>query len=471
MLMIQQQSVPPLHELAALLDGKLLRLEELPIEDKLGRHLLSENLLATKPALQKSFLRTKCMRCGNESARQFAKMPCKKCENTHFYCRSCIDMGRLMECDVLYYWNGPPAVWPKHENPCSWEGTLTRAQEKAALRITEAILNRENEILTWAVCGAGKTEMLFPAISKALEEGMRICLATPRADVVRELKPRLEKAFQDIPIQALYGGSKDKHKHAQLLIATTHQLLRYEDAFDVMVIDEVDAFPFHADPALPFAEKRSRKSTCTTIYLTATPREVLKTKILRDKLAHVFVPVRFHGHPLPVPQLKMWLALNKELPKQNASNPLFRWLLNRRNPERQLLLFLPTVELTNQLKTPFTNLMLEHKLINHPDELDAVHAAEPDREAKVMSFRDKKLKVILTTTILERGVTFPSVDVAILDAGHDVFDEAALVQIAGRAGRNANDPTGEVMFFHDGKTEAMLAAIYSIKQMNKRGGF
>lgn len=469
--MIQEKLKRDLAELASTLDGKLLRLEELPIDRKLTRFLLSRNLLKTKPALTKSFLRTRCMRCGNETPRKFAEIPCQKCNKAHFYCRNCMDMGRLMECDVLYYWNGPSAVWSKQKNPCSWEGTLTRAQEKAALRIKEAITNREKEILTWAVCGAGKTEMLFPGISKALEEGMRICLATPRADVVRELKPRLEKAFRHIPIQALYGGSKDKHKQAQLIIATTHQLLRYEKAFDVMIIDEVDAFPFHADPALPFAQKRSAKRNCTTIYLTATPREDLKAEIRRGKLTHVFVPVRYHGHPLPVPKLKMWHSLNKELPKLQSSNPLLYWLLNRQNPKRQLLVFVPTVERAGQLKTPLTNLMLKHKLIHHPNQLGSVHASDPDRERKVVSFREKTLKVILTTTILERGVTFPSVDVAILDAGHDVFDEAALVQIAGRAGRNSNDPTGEVLFFHDGKTEAMLAAIYAIKQMNKRGGF
>ena len=470
-LLSKEKTERNLPELASILDGKLLRFEELPIDRELTRFLLSRNLLKTKPALTKSFLRTQCNRCGNEAPRKFAKIPCDKCNNPHFYCRNCIDMGRLMECDVLYYWNGPPAVWSKHENACSWKGTLTRAQEKAAIRIKEAIINGEKEILTWAVCGAGKTEMLFPGISKALEEGLRVCLATPRADVVRELKPRLEEAFRNIPIQALYGGSKDKHKQAQLVIATTHQLLRYERAFDVMIIDEVDAFPFHADPALPFAQKRSAKRKCTTVYLTATPRADLKARIRRGKLAHVFVPVRYHGHPLPVPVLKMWLGLNKELRKLNAPNPVLHWLLNRESPERQLLVFVPTVELTNQLKTPLTNILLNHKLIHHPNELSAVHASDPDREGKVMSFRDKTLKVILTTTILERGVTFPSVDVAILDAGHEVFDEAALVQIAGRAGRNANDPTGEVLIFHDGKTEAMLAAIYSIKQMNKRGGF
>src|SRR5699024_6521021 len=100
-----------------------------------------------------------------------------------------------------------------------------------------------------------------------------------------------------------------------------------------------------------------------------------------------------------------------------------------------------------------------------------VHADDEQRKEKVRQFRNKEITTLITTTILERGVTFPSVDVAILDAGHVVFDEAALVQMAGRAGRSADDPTGEVVFFHDGKTKAMVDAVRSIQEMNKRGGF
>ncbi len=76
-----------------------------------------------------------------------------------------------------------------------------------------------------------------------------------------------------------------------------------------------------------------------------------------------------------------------------------------------------------------------------------VHAEDSKREEKVELFRRKEIDILFTTTILERGVTFPAIDVAVLHAGHDVFDEAALVQIAGRAGRSPQDPTGEVLFF------------------------
>ena len=380
-------------------------------------------------------------------------------------------MGRVMECESLYHWPNQQQIWPAHKNPCTWKGELTPSQQQASDRIVQAVQTIERELLIWAVCGAGKTEMLFPGITEALKRGMRICIATPRADVVRELKPRLQQSFANIKIQALYGGSEDKDGTTQLIIATTHQLIRFKEAFDMMVIDEIDAFPFHADPTLTFAANRAKKINSTMVYLTATPRKRHQSLIRKKKLPHVFVPIRYHGHSLPVPQTKVSFFLRKDLQNDLPPAAFISWLDKRINQKRQLLIFVPTVLMAENLFDNIGKELIRKKVIKKHDQFDYVHAEDPERAQKVQRFREKELTVILTTTILERGVTFPSVDVAILDAGHDVFDEAALVQIAGRAGRSADDPTGEVVFFHEGKTEAMVQAINSIKQMNKRGGF
>jgi competence protein ComFA len=101
--------------------------------------------------------------------------------------------------------------------------------------------------------------------------------------------------------------------------------------------------------------------------------------------------------------------------------------------------------------------------------IEAVHAEDPDRKEKVQQMRRKELALLLTTTILERGVTFPNIDVAVIGAEDTIFTESALVQIAGRAGRSAEHPTGNVTFFHYGKTEAMLKARKQIVTMNREG--
>lgn len=451
--------------------GKLLLRREIPLDDTAFKQLLAtKQFTPLKPIKEKNF-HLHCERCGNEKSSLFGKFPCTQCESTHVYCRKCIEMGRVSECEKLYLWTGEKPIWPRHESPCTWEGSLTAAQQKAADRIVSAIRINEKETLIWAVCGAGKTEMLFPGITEALICGKRVCLATPRADVVKELYPRLQQAFRAVTIQALYGGSLDKAGTAQLIIATTHQLLRYQEAFDVIIIDEIDAFPFHADPSLPYAANRAKKSESATVYLTATPRSKQRKRIQRKQLPHIFVPLRFHGKPLPVPKAKMCFSLKRDLQNLTIPKTIINWLKNRKNPGRQLLIFTPTIMLAEKLQKPFEILLLQTGLLHSAKQLQSVHAQDPDRGIKVQAFREKEIVALITTTILERGVTFPSVDVVILDAGHDVFDEAALVQIAGRAGRSPDDPTGEVILFHQGKTEAIHEAITSIKEMNKRGGF
>ncbi|RYG74386.1 DEAD/DEAH box helicase [Lentibacillus lipolyticus] len=444
--------------------GKRLLRSEILLDDPLFQQLINTSYFTPVPSIVRNYFQTQCQRCGNQKRSLFGSIPCYSCGNVHVYCRKCIDMGRVMTCTPLYEWTGPEMDWPHHSNACTWSGELTEPQRKGADCIVQAIQHREKELLVWAVCGAGKTEMLIPGITEALRHGQRICLATPRADVVQELLPRLQQAFAKLEIQALYGGSRDREATAQFIIATTHQMMRFKHAFDTVIIDEVDAFPYTNDPSLPFAARRAIKPEGTTIYLTATPRQQHQMQIASKKLPHVFVPLRFHGHPLPVPEYRMCYTMKKDLATYRPPKAFLKWYHRRKHPERQLLLFVPSIRLAEGLSEQLSDIL-------HDCVIQAVHASDKGREQKVQQFRNREFDLLVTTTILERGVTFPAVDVAVLAANHTVFDEAALVQIAGRAGRSPNDPEGEVLFFHDGKTEAMGAAVRSIKRMNKRGGF
>ncbi|MRH41965.1 DNA/RNA helicase [Aquibacillus halophilus] len=446
--------------------GKLLLQSEIPLEPSTFTHLVSINYLTPVIAIEKTPWGHRCRRCGVHKKRMLAFMPCAKCGKTHLYCRNCIEMGRITSCEPLYYWTGPLPSWTKQVKACQWQGELSRYQQTASEQIVTTMKRGNDELLVWAVCGAGKTEMLFDGIGKSIEEGKRVCLATPRTDVVREILPRFRSAFPDTDISGLYGGSEDKDGTGQLVISTTHQLFRFAHAFDIVIIDEIDAFPFHSDPSLIFAANRAAKPDAARIYLTATPRQKQRQRVESKKLNAVFVPVRFHGHPLPVPTLQMDFQLKSSLKKYNPPKTFFTWYKNRSNPKRQLLIFVPTIKLAEEMveTLSFSLNLTENNPIYH------VHASDSNREERVQQFRDKEFSILITTTILERGVTFPSVDVVVIDAGHSVFDEAALVQIAGRAGRSPNDPTGEVIFFHEGKTNAIVQAVKSINLMNKRGG-
>nr|WP_313784528.1 DEAD/DEAH box helicase [Paenibacillus larvae] len=126
-----------------------------------------------------------------------------------------------------------------------------------------------DRFLIWAVTGAGKTEMIFPLIAHELARGGRVLIATPRRDVVLELAPRIAKAFAGVELAVLYGGSTDRWERGALTIATTHQLLRFTQAFDLVVIDELDAFPYHKNP-VPLLLAAPHCAACS--LRTSSPR-------------------------------------------------------------------------------------------------------------------------------------------------------------------------------------------------------
>lgn len=152
--------------------------------------------------------------------------------------------------------------------------------------------------------------------------------------------------------------------------------------------------------------------------------------------------------------------LHRSLNKGQLPAHLLRTIAAQQTTARQLLLFLPSIKKAEEIASFLKEAGYEVK---------SVHAEDDHRAEKIQSFRNKEYRILVTTTILERGVTFPSVDVYVIDAGHVVFDEAALVQIAGRAGRSADDPDGDVRFYHIGKTDEMLDAVEAVKKMNKLG--
>lgn len=250
-------------------------LEEQFIEHNLSPSELIKNAyIQQMPSMIKRMFSVMCNRCGNKKRSFIGEIDCKRCNATHYYCRRCIQMGRVLECTPLYYWVGPEMIYPKQNHPCIWKGQLTPSQQHASDVAVQAVEQKER-LLIWGVCGAGKTEMIFAAITKALQRKQRICIATPRSDVVRELTPRFQNAFPHTIVQSLYAGSKENNDQAQLTISTTHQLIHFNETFDTIIIDEIDAFPYHADDMLPFVTSRSVKQNGTTIYLTADRKSVV----------------------------------------------------------------------------------------------------------------------------------------------------------------------------------------------------
>lgn len=366
-------------------------------------------------------------------------------------------MKRVRSDQALYYF--PQEDFPK-QDVLKWRGQLTPFQEKVSEGLLQAV-DKQEPTLVHAVTGAGKTEMIYQVVAKVIDEGGAVCLASPRIDVCLELYKRLQNDFAcEI---ALLHGESEPYFRTPLVVATTHQLLKFYHAFDLLIVDEVDAFPYVDNSVLYYAVNQCVKEEGLRIFLTATSTDELDKKVCTGELKRLSLPRRFHGNPLIIPK-PVWLSdFNRYIEKSQLSPKLKSYIKKQRRTGYPLLIFASEIKKGEKLKE-----LLQEQFPN--EKIGFVSSITENRLEQVQAFRDGELTILISTTILERGVTFPCVDVFVVEANHRLFTKSSLIQIGGRVGRSMDRPTGELLFFHDGLNVAIKKATKEIKQMNKEAG-
>ncbi|WP_295746525.1 helicase-related protein [uncultured Limosilactobacillus sp.] len=432
------------------------------LSDYYGRRVLAtqttvpaEPGVTVMPTMEIAATTVRCLRCNTVSNKSEAALP-----HQQYYCRHCLQLGRVSTLAQFYH-VAEPNQFPVQRQPLSWHGQLSPLQARVSAVVCQGMANHQRQLL-WAVTGAGKTEMIFAGLSAAIGRGERVAVASPRVDVCLELFPRLQKAFTGVPIALLHGRQEEKYHYRQLTVCTTHQLLRFYHAFDNLVVDEVDAFPYASNQALLFATGQAVKKDGGLLMMTATPGPVLLREIRRQQMAVSYLPLRYHGHPLP--SIKEILVGNwrKQLHRGRLPVAVHRQLKQWVATRRRFLLFVPHVAdlepVANEIRKAYPNLQLK-----------TVYAADPQRLTKVAAMRQHQVQALITTTILERGVTFPGIDLGVLGADDPVFSSSALVQIAGRVGRAKERPTGNVCFWVSSCCRRVNNARRQITALNQRG--
>ena len=471
------------QELLSCLEGRYILAEEVEAllnYSKVNIDLPQEDLLQLLSLQHKAELfpgvgqeskkgQLKCFRCG--SSENLKQSYCLECgANDCYYCEGCISMGESRECMQLYGFPDYSNPIPRHVE-VHFEFELTTAQKDTAVNVWNFTRNSKlDKCLVWAACGAGKTEVSFPAIADVLKKGCKVLFAVPRKDTIIDIEKRVRKCFSGIEIAALYGGSSEKFKNADLVLATTHQVLRFYKAFHLVVLDEVDAFPYHGSSMLYNALNRALHPKGKIIYMTATPPTYL-LKMDKNLINTVTIPARHHGYPLPVPEIIIDSTL------QVKDNELFipEKVLNflHESIERdfsQVFIFVPTIFLSEKVGITLKK-ALELPPFNNSGGswVDYTHSQDPERDKKREAFLNGDFPVLVTTTLMERGINVAKVNVIVLFAENQyIFDTASLVQMAGRTGRMTESPTGRVWFVGTQRTPFMKQAVSWIENINKQ---
>ncbi|MDR0935040.1 MAG: DEAD/DEAH box helicase family protein [Erysipelotrichaceae bacterium] len=373
----------------------------------------------------------KCQRCGNDDINKIGM------RNGKPYCRACISFSSS-KAEVK--------VRPSFSS-LKLDYELSEEQNKVSNKVLTNYKNGINTIID-AVTGAGKTELVFATISYALTSGHKIGFVSPRREVTMEIASRFKKAFPKNSIISVYGG----HSYildAEIICLTSHQLYRYINFFDLIIFDEVDAFPYKGNEVLESLFLRSIKGN--HVLMSATPSMELLQVYKKKGFDIVKLNVRYHGSPLPVPKVKILLPLFNILYLIYVAKKLIK-------KRKKLFIFLPTI---NDVEMLYQMIKMFIKKGNF------VHSRKKDKEEVIKSFREGKYDYLVTSTLLERGVTYEHLQVIVFKAEHSVFSQETLIQISGRVGRKKISPDGEVIFIGGKATKEMQNCIRIIEEKNK----
>ena len=377
-------------------------------------------------------------------------MQCPRCLNTDpayfykgsngWYCRKCIPFGRVM----LEEENEAVSLTIPKEKSEEYllQYPLTEKQKEISEQCAELI--EDHDVLLHCVCGAGKTELVVAGISKMLKQKKKVCFAIPRRQVVLELRERLAQYFPHAEVVAVCGGHTEK-TDGDLIICTTHQLYRYYRAFDLLILDEPDAFPFRGSEVLHGIAETSKKGHM--ICLTATPDQEMLRKVKDGSVVRLVLNERPHGHPLPVPKIRIRSDTGMYM-------ELYRWLKN--HDEKPCMVFVPSIRLAERLGRILSLFFDCYTVTSHTENRDEI----------ISAFKQYGKGVLVCTTVMERGMTIPGVQVCVFQADSRIFDEAALVQMAGRAGRVFDIPDGDVLFLCRKRSTTAEQCAVMLKEAN-----
>lgn len=304
----------------------------------------------------------------------------------------------------------------------------TPDQEKA---IEDTLSDMEkNSIMDRVIVGDvgfGKTEVAMRASARAVFNGFQVAVLCPTTILAEQHYRTFKKRFENFPVNIevlsrLTSKSQAKKIIENLekgvidIIIGTHRILQKDIKFlklGLLIIDEEHKFGVRDKEKL---KKISETVHTLTLSATPIPRTLYQALSALKEMSVIESP--------PIGRLPVYtrvLPYDEELVKQAVYNEIKRG--------GQIYYVYNRVELIENKKTTLSKLLPDVKIEIIHGQMQAAII-----EKTMLDFLNKKIDLLLASTIIESGLDIPSVNTLIVEDAHKL-GLAQLYQLRGRIGR------------------------------------
>ncbi|MEM7047911.1 MAG: ATP-dependent DNA helicase RecG [Pseudomonadota bacterium] len=310
--------------------------------------------------------------------------------------------------------------------------TLTKAQETALIEITadQSKPHVMHRLLQGDV-GSGKTVIALLAMLGAIEAGGQAALMAPTEILARQHWQTIEPMLASLEIRAvLFTGRERRKKREEIyqdlamgridLMIGTHTLAQPALSFQKLrlaVIDEQHRFG--VDQRRVFARKTEG---CDLLCMTATPIPRTLQLMAYGDLDITNLREKPPGrHPITTRVMSL-----------DRQNELIRTLKD--SPDHHAFWICPAID-SDKIENATDRYESLYKEFG--DQVGLIHGRMkgPEQDAVMKKFQDRKIRILVATTVVEIGVDVPHANLMIIEDAQR-FGLAQLHQLRGRVGRS-----------------------------------
>jgi len=325
---------------------------------------------------------------------------------------------------------------------------LTESQKKVINEIENDLASKERMFrVVQGDVGSGKTIVALLTATNVIESKFQCAFMAPTEILAKQHFELAKKIFKNIKINvALITGKTDHGKKKEILknlkdnkinlIIGTHSLFQKKIEFNKLgfiIIDE--QHKFGVKQRMSLAKKGGNE--CDVLLMSATP-------IPRTMMLTFYGDMDISKITEKPAKRKSVVTLSKPEEKMNELWPFIRKQIKNGN---QIFWICPLIEESKILNYSSAIKRFDFIEKKFPKKVGLIHGAlkKEDKEDILKNFLNKKIDILVSTSIIEVGVDFPNANLIIIENSNK-FGLAQLHQLRGRVGRGDKQATCILLF-------------------------
>ena len=342
---------------------------------------------------------------------------------------------------------------------------LTNSQKKVLEEINLDLMshNRMFRIIQGDV-GSGKTIVSLLAIINAIKSGYQCALMSPTEILAKQHYDLAKKICKDFDSKIEFLTGKTEYKKRKKILSDllngkikfligTHSLFQKKINFNklgLVVIDEQHKFGVKQRSDLAI----KGGNNCDVLLMSATP-------IPRTMMMSLYGDMDISKITEKPSQRKKIITLSKP---ENKIDELWPFIKKQIEINNQVFWVCPLIEDSAFLNYSSAKKKFETVNQKFRNKVGLIHGSleKEEKEQILKKFLEKKISILVSTTVIEVGIDFPNANLIIIENANK-FGLAQLHQLRGRVGRGVKQGTC-ILLFKDGLSKNAIKRIKILKE-------